>query len=83
MLDTKERVIKVVSEVLGVDPLLITSEKKFIDDFGAESIQSIELLAAFEEEFNIDMEEDASLAVRTVGGAIDFIENILNENNEN
>jgi acyl carrier protein len=79
MSDTKERVIKVVSEVLGVNPLMITPEKKFIEDFGAESIQSIELLAAFEEEFNIDMEEDASLAVRTVGGAIDFIENILNK----
>jgi len=79
MLDTRERVIKVVSEVLGVNPLLVTPEKKFIDDFGAESIQSIELLAAFEEEFNIDMDEDSSIAVKTVGGAIDFIENILNK----
>jgi acyl carrier protein len=42
-------------------------------DLGAESTQSVELVAAFEQEFDIEMDDDAALAVKTVGGAVDFI----------
>ncbi len=71
------RVKKVVAEVLGVDPAKITDESRFVQDLGAESVQSLELVAAFEEEFEIEMDEDASLQVQTVGKAVDFIKKYL------
>ena len=77
MSDVEQRVKQVVAQTLKVDPGRITNEANFVEDLGAESIQSIELIAAFEEEFNIDMEEDAALAVQTVGGAVKFIEDML------
>lgn len=67
------RVKKVVQEVLGVDMDKITAESRFVEDMGAESVQSLELVAAFEEEFDIEMEEDAALKVKTVGKAVEFI----------
>ena len=77
MSDVEQRVKQVVAQTLKVDPSRITNEANFVKDLGAESIQSIELVAAFEEEFDIDMEEDAALAVHTVGGAVKFIEDML------
>jgi acyl carrier protein len=59
--------------VLGIDEEMVEPESHFVFDLGAESTQSVELVAAFEEEFGIEMEEDAALAVETVGGAVDFI----------
>jgi len=73
MSDVEARVKSVVEKVLKVDPGQITSEARFVEDLGAASIQSIELVAAFEEEFDIDMEEDAALGVTTVGAAVAFI----------
>ena len=73
MSDVAERVKSVVVKTLKVDPARITDESRFVEDLGAESVQSIELVAAFEEEFDIEMDEEASLAVRTVGKAIEFI----------
>jgi len=71
--EVAERVKKVTARVLGVDAEQIKPEHHFAADLGAESIQSIELVAAFEEEFNIEMDEDEALSVTTVGKAIDFI----------
>ncbi len=68
-----ERVCKVVGEVLGVDVTDVTAEARFVEDLGAESIQSVELVAAFEVEFDIEMDEDAALQVGTVSTAVDFI----------
>jgi acyl carrier protein len=59
--------------VLGVDKTMIQPESHFVFDLGAESTQSIELVAAFEGEFGIAMAEDAALEVQTVGAAVDFI----------
>ena len=73
MATVKERVISVTAQVLQLDPAEIKLEDEFGADLGAESVQSIELLAMFEEEFGIEMEEDAALAVSQVGNAIDFI----------
>ena len=73
----KERVYKVVSEVLKCDLGSIEESHVFSSDLGAESIQSVELMAGFEEEFDIEMDEDEALSVQTVGGAIDFIGNHL------
>ena len=77
MSDTLERIKNVTADLLKIDLNLIKEESKFVEDLGAESIQSIELVAAFEEEFDIEMDEDEALAVKTVGDAVRFIDNIL------
>jgi acyl carrier protein len=73
MATVEERVKAVTARVLKVDPDRIKPEANFGADLGAESIQSVELVANFEEEFGIEMDEDAALAVDTVGGAVKFI----------
>jgi len=73
MASVRERVIAVTSRVLKVAPEEIRLEHHFAADMGAESIQSIELVAMFEEEFGINMDEEEALSVETVGGAIAFI----------
>jgi acyl carrier protein len=72
-----ERVKAVTARVLGLDTAKIAENSNFIYDLGAESSQSLELVAAFEEEFDIEMEEDAALAVQTVGDAAKFIAKYL------
>jgi acyl carrier protein len=71
--EVEKRVVKVVCQVLGVEPEMVTPESHFVFDLGAESTQSVELVAAFENEFDIEMDEDAALEVETVGAAVDFI----------
>ena len=71
--EIKERVFKVITQVLKIDAEQVQEDQGFTTDLGAESVQSIELMAGFEEEFDIEMDEDDALAVQTVGGAIDFI----------
>jgi len=71
--EVKEKVYKVVAQVLKVDLAQIQDEHGFVADLGAESVQSIELMAGFEEEFDIELDEDEALQVQTVGDAIDFI----------
>ena len=77
MSDTLERIKTVTAELLKIDTERIKEDSRFVEDLGAESIQSIELVAAFEEEFDIEMNEDEALAVKTVGDAAKFIDNIL------
>ena len=72
-----DRVKDVVSDVLGVPVDEITDDDNFVVDLGAESIQSLELVAAFEEEFEIEMDEQEALEVQTVGDAVDFIAGYL------
>ncbi len=69
----QDRVTKVVCQVLKVDPEMVQADSNFAYDLGAESSQSVQLVAGFEEEFGIDMDADAAMAVQTVGGAVDFI----------
>ena len=82
MSDTMERVKKVTAEVLKIDPSKIEEKSHFVNNLGAESIQSIELVAAFEEEFDIEMDEDAALAVTNVGSAAKFIDAVIAEQNK-
>lgn len=77
MSNTAERVKRVVAETLKVDQERVTDNARFVEDLGAESVQSIELVAAFEEEFDIDMDEEAALQVKNVGDAVKFIEKYL------
>lgn len=73
MATVEQRVVDVTARVLRLDPSEIRPEDAFTTDLGAESVQSIELVAMFEEEFGIEMEEDAALSVETVGGAVEYI----------
>jgi acyl carrier protein len=71
--EIEKRVRQVICRVLDVDDDMIEPESHFVFDLGAESTQSVELVAAFEGEFDIEMDEDAALNVKTVGDAVDFI----------
>ncbi len=75
--DVTTRVKKVVAKVLGADESALTEETTFAWDLGAESLDSIKLVAAFEEEFGIDMDEDAAFGVQSIGKAVTFIEQCL------
>ena len=77
MSDVEKRVKEVVARTLKVDLARITEDARFVEDLGAESIQSVELVAAFEEEFDIEMDDEGALGVKSVGKAIEFIENML------
>lgn len=79
MATVEQRVIAVTARVLRLDPSGIKPESHFARDLGAESIQSVELVANFEEEFGIEMDEDAALSVSTVGDAVKFIADVCKE----
>jgi acyl carrier protein len=79
MATVEERIRAVTAQVLKLNPEEIKMEDSFTADLGAESVQSIELVAMFEEEFGIEMEEDAALSVQTVGEAVEFITNVCKE----
>ena len=75
--EIKDRVYRVISQVLKLELGQIQENHTFTVDLGAESVQSVELMAGFEEEFDIEMDEDEALEVQTVGSAIDFIARYL------
>lgn len=74
MSETAERVKKIVVEHLGVDAEKVTEEASFIDDLGADSLDIVELVMAFEEEFSVEIPDDAAEKIATVKDAIDFID---------
>lgn len=78
-MSVEERVKQVTSRMLKVDVNDVKKDSNFVADLGAESIQSIELVAAFEEEFDIDMDQDEALGVMTVGDAVSYIEQVIAE----
>ncbi len=67
------RVKKVVGQVLKIDPANIGDQANFIFDLGANSMQSLQLVGAFEEEFDIEMDEDKALEVQDIASAVTFI----------
>lgn len=75
--DVQDRVKQVIARVLKMRPDDIGNNANFIFDLGADSMQSLELVAAFEEEFDIEMDEDKALEVQTVDAAVDFIASYL------
>jgi len=79
MASVQDRVIEVTTRVLQLDPSEVKPEHSFTSDLGAESVQSIELVAMFEEEFGIEMDEDAALAVTTVAAAANYIEGVCKQ----
>lgn len=79
MATVEERVIAVTARVLQLDPGEIKPEHTFTVDLGAESVQSVELVAMFEEEFGIEMDEDEALSVTNVGDAVEYITKVCKE----
>src|SRR3954447_17718912 len=74
MSDTAERVKKIVVEHLGVEEDKVTPDASFIDDLGADSLDIVELVMAFEEEFGVEIPDDAAEKINTVGDANKYIE---------
>lgn len=74
MSDVADRVKKIVVEHLGVDEAKVVSEASFIDDLGADSLDTVELVMAFEEAFGVEIPDDAAEKILTVKDAVEFIE---------
>ena len=74
MSDTQDRVHKIVIEHLGVEADKVTPDASFIDDLGADSLDIVELVMAFEEEFGVEIPDDAAEKIATVGDASRYIE---------
>jgi acyl carrier protein len=69
-----ERVIEIVAEQLGADKEKVTPQTSFVNDLGADSLDTVELVMELEEEFDINIPDDAAEKIQTVGQAIEFIE---------
>ena len=78
MSNTEEQVKKIVVDHLGIDESKITLESKFIEDLGADSLDTVELVMAFEEEFGSEISDSEAEKILTVGDAIKFIESKSN-----
>ena len=74
MSETADRVKKIVVEHLGVEGDKVTEEASFIDDLGADSLDIVELVMAFEEEFDIEIPDDSAEHILTVGDAVAYID---------
>ena len=73
MSDIAERVKKIVVEHLGVDEAKVTDSASFIDDLGADSLDTVELVMAFEKEFDVDIPDEEAEKLRTVGDAMKYL----------
>ena len=69
-----DKVKSIIVEQLGVDEEEVTPDASFVDDLGADSLDTVELVMAFEEEFNVEIPDDAAETIVTVGDAIRFLE---------
>ncbi|MCA9263805.1 MAG: acyl carrier protein [Planctomycetales bacterium] len=74
MAAVEDRVIDIVAEQLGVDKEKVTPETSFVNDLGADSLDTVELVMELEEEFDINIPDDAAEKIQTVGQAIEYIE---------
>ncbi|MEM6382402.1 MAG: acyl carrier protein [Pseudomonadota bacterium] len=73
MADVAKRVTEIVVEHLGVEEDKVKPDASFIDDLGADSLDTVELVMAFEEAFNVEIPDDAAEKIQTVGDAIKFL----------
>ena len=69
-----EKIKAIIAEVLNIDADSITADTTFVDDLGADSLDIVELIMAFEEEFEIEIPDDAAEKIKTVRDAVDYIE---------
>ena len=75
--DTKVKIHEIIIDKLGVNESAITKDAKFIDDLGADSLDTVELIMQFEEEFNLEIPDEDAETITTVGKAIDYIKSKL------
>ncbi len=76
MSEVADKVKKIIAEHLGIDDMdKITNDAKFIDDLGADSLDTVELVMAFEEAFNVEIPDEKAETILTVGDAISHLEN--------
>ena len=75
----QEKVIEIVSEQMGVDKSEITPETSFINDLNADSLDTVELVMEFEDEFDMSIPDEEAEKIQTVGAAIDYIEKIMKD----
>ena len=68
-----EKIKEIVIDKLGVEESKITMEAKFIDDLGADSLDTVELIMQFEEDFNIEISDDDAEEIRSIGQAVEYI----------
>ena len=73
--DISSKVKKIVADHLGIDEAKVNEDSSFIDDLGADSLDTVELVMAFEEEFGIEIPDDAAENIQTFGDAVKFIDN--------
>lgn len=73
MSDVAERVKKIIVEHLGVEEVKVTENASFIDDLGADSLDTVELVMAFEEEFGIEIPDEAAEKIASVKDAVEYI----------
>ena len=71
--DISSKVKKIVADHLGIDEAKVTEESSFIDDLGADSLDTVELVMAFEEEFGVEIPDDAAESIQTFGDAVKYI----------
>lgn len=76
-MNTKAKVIELIVEELGVEASEVTLEASFIEDLGADSLDTVELIMKFEEEFDLDIADDDAEKLTTVGKAIEYLEKQL------
>ena len=73
--NTLDKVVEIVVDKLGVEGSKVTPEAKFIDDLGADSLDTVELIMQFEEEFEIEIPDEDAEKITTVGAALEYINN--------
>ncbi len=77
-MDIKQKVTDIIVEELGVEESEVTKEASFIEDLGADSLDTVELIMKFEEEFEIDIPDEDAEKLTTVGKAIDYLNSKIN-----
>ena len=73
-----EKIKSIIAEQLGVEESKITMDSSFVDDLGADSLDLVDIILAFEQEFDIEVPEDLSEEISTVGDAVEYIKNLKN-----
>ena len=79
MATVEERVKKIIAEQLGVEEAEVTPEASFVEDLGADSLDTVELVMAFEEEFSLEIADEDAQKLKTVANVIDYLKDKVSE----